>query len=46
MITNGKKTTTLFPDVDSYIFKLLFYLVSSQAGIDSSVTDMVKSLKP
>ena len=45
MIRNVKKRTPLFPDVDSYMLKLLFYLVSSRRWIDSSLTDMVTSFK-
>ena len=45
MIRNDKKRTTLFPDIDSYMIKLLFYYVSSLSWIDSSLSDMVTSFK-
>ena len=45
MIRNVKKKTTLFSDVNSYMLKLFFYLVSSRRWIDSSLTDMVTSFK-
>ena len=45
MIRNEKKRTTLFPDIDSYMIKLLFYLVSSRRWIDYSLIDMVTSFK-
>lgn len=45
MIRNVKKRSTLFPNVYSYMLKLLFYLVSSLRLIDYSLKDMVTSFK-
>lgn len=45
MIRNVKKKTTLFSDVNSYMLKLFFYLVSSRRWIDYSLIDMVTSFK-
>ena len=45
MIRNVKKKTTLFSDVNSYMLKLFFNLVSSRRWIDYSLIDMVTSFK-